>query len=80
MPGSLVSQYSPVKGRSVAACRVTSNWIQLLFATPVMFYSGAPILRGALQDARARGLRFGKAQKLAFVVPSFAEAVAAGRR
>ncbi|MEZ5458219.1 MAG: cation transporter [Steroidobacteraceae bacterium] len=40
----------------------------LLFATPVLFYSGAPILRGALQDLRNRVLGMDVTVSLALVL------------
>jgi Cu2+-exporting ATPase len=46
----------------------------LLFATPVLFYSGAPILRGALQDLRNRVLGMDVTVSIALVL-AFAASV-----
>jgi Cu2+-exporting ATPase len=47
----------------------------LLFATPVLFYSGAPILRGALQDFRNRVLGMDVTVSLALVLAYVASVI-----
>ncbi len=47
----------------------------LLFATPVLFYSGAPILRGALQDIRNRVLGMDVTVSLALLLAFLASVV-----
>jgi Cu2+-exporting ATPase len=47
----------------------------LLFATPVLFYSGAPILRGALQDLRNRVLGMDVTVSIALVLAFSASVV-----
>jgi len=48
------------------------RWTCLIVATPVMFYSGAPILRGAVADLRRRVLGMDVTVSIALVLAFFA--------
>ena len=48
------------------------RWTCLIVSTPVMFYSGAPILRGALADMRRRVLGMDVTVSIALVLAFFA--------